>query len=70
MLLRPGPEEVSAALGPTRTTTSATADDLAHLLAIVVHRAEEHPTLQTVEAVALLASLVLLVGGGGVRAVR
>jgi hypothetical protein len=69
-LLRPGPEEVLAALDPTRTTTFATADSLNYLLAIVVQRAEEYPSLQTVEAVALLISLVLLVGGGWVCAVR
>ena len=63
-MLRPSPEEVLAALETTRTTTSAAADSLDHLLAIVVQGTKEHPPLQTVEAVALLAALVLLVGGG------
>ncbi len=70
LLLRPGPEEVLAALGPARTTTFAAADGLNYLLAIVVQGAKEHPTLQAVEAVALLSALVLVVGGGRVCAVR
>ncbi len=70
MLLRPGPEEVLPTLSPTQATASAAADSLDHLLAIVVQGAKEHPTLQTVEAVALLSALVFLVGGGRVCAVR
>jgi hypothetical protein len=59
-----------AVLGPTRTTTSAAADNLHYLLAIVVERAKEHPTLQAVETAALLSAVVFLVGGGRVRTVR
>jgi hypothetical protein len=69
-LLRTGLEEVLAALDPIRTATFPTADSLNYLLAIVVQGAEEHPTLQTVEAVALLTALVLLVSAGWVCAVR
>jgi hypothetical protein len=46
------------------------ADGLDNLLAVVAYRAEEHPPRKAVEAVALLVSLVLLVGRGGLRALR
>ena len=59
-----------ANLHPTHATTFAAADSLDYLLAIVVEGAEEHPTLKTIEAAALLSALVLLVGGGWVCAVR
>jgi hypothetical protein len=47
-----------SALAPT------SANSLVDLFAIVVQGAEEHSTLQTVEAATLLSVLVLLVGGG------
>ena len=70
MLLHPGPEAMLAALEFPCTTTFAAADGLYYLLAIVVQGAKEHPALQTVEAGSLLTTLVLLVSGGRVCAVR
>jgi hypothetical protein len=41
---------------------AAAADGLNYLLAVVTYGAQEHPTLQAVEAVALLCAFVLVVG--------
>jgi hypothetical protein len=61
---------LALALYLSSTLATTAADSLDHLLTVVVQRTEEHPTLQTVEAVALLSALVLLVGGGVLRVLR
>jgi hypothetical protein len=51
-----------ASRGYARTVAALAADGLVYLLAIMTNRAEEHPSLQAVEAVALVAlPLYLLV---------
>jgi hypothetical protein len=53
---------------PARALAASAADSLEYLLTVVTDRAEEHPTLQAVEAIALLAALMVLLLPDGVPA--
>ena len=56
---------------PLCVVAAPTADGINNLFAVVVEGAEEYPTLEAVEAApALLAAVLLHVGGGWVRALR
>ena len=55
---------------PTSAVAAPAADGLDYLLAVMTKRAEKYPTLQTVEAVALLAVVLLLDGGGVLGVLR
>jgi hypothetical protein len=61
--------ETSAAYAP-RAAAPTVADSLDYLLSVVAYGAEEYPPLQAVEAVSLLVALLVLVGGGLLRALR
>jgi hypothetical protein len=58
------------AVYPSSALAPAAADGLDYLLAVVTQRAKEHPPRKAVEAVALLVSLLLLVGREVLRALR
>jgi hypothetical protein len=58
------------AVYPSSALAPPAADGLVYLLAVVTYGAEEHPSLQTVEAVSLLSAFMLLVGRGVLRALR
>jgi hypothetical protein len=60
------------AVYPSSALAASAADGLVDLFAVVTNRAEEHPPLQAVEAVALglLATLVSLVRSGVLRMLR
>ena len=55
---------------PIRALAAAAAVDLDYLFAIMTKRPEEYPSLQAVEAITLLAALMLLVSGGVLRGLR
>jgi hypothetical protein len=65
-----GPKHLPLAVYPSSALAASAAHSLDSFLAVVTQRAEEHPSLQAVEAVALLAALVLVVGGGVFGALR
>ena len=55
---------------PACTLAASAAYGLNYLLAIMVEGAEEDPPRKAVEAVALLAAILFVVGGGVSRALR
>jgi hypothetical protein len=59
-----------AKLEDASTAAPAAADGLDYLLPVIVEGAKEHPSLQAVEAVALLSAFVLLAGRGVLGVLR
>ncbi len=68
---KPVPKLLLLAVYPSSALAAPAADGLDSLLAVVVYGAQEYPSHEAVEAVTLLsAAFVLLVGRGGLGALR